>query len=235
MIKQKSYSLYNPFLSRTTKSNQNRTFFSDHRTILKSDKLDYPSIKLNNMKRVNSDKSFKKTSLDYKFYKLLKKNRSVQKNSNFFFPNIIDKSPFNFNLKDEEAEIIKKIKNINKGNKKHRILSELAFKKETQKRKNIKEFMNEMKLYRINIKLVKKQNIEEKKKKKEILNLQIKKMKKLTHTSFDSMDKGSKSAKNKYKILTINNLFDKERKLIFKRDKLMHRFHEIMNKLKVQK
>ncbi len=92
-----------------------------------------------------------------------------------------------------------------------------------------------MKLYRINIKLVKKQNIEEKKKKKEILNLQIKKMKKLTHTSFDSMDKGSKSAKNKYKILTINNLFDKERKLIFKRDKLMHRFHEIMNKLKVQK
>ena len=235
MIKQKSYSLYNPFLSRATKSNQNRTFFSDHRTILKSDKLDYPSIKLNNMKRVNSYKSFKKTSLDYKFYKLLKKNRSVQKNSNFFFPNIIDKSPFNFNLKDEEAEIIKKIKNINKGNKKHRILSELAFKKETQKRKNIKEFMNEMKLYRINIKLVKKQNIEEKKKKKEILNLQIKKMKKLTHTSFDSMDKGAKSAKNKYKILTINNLFDKERKLIFKRDKLMHRFHEIMNKLKVQK
>ena len=38
--------------------------------------------------------------------------------------------------------------------------------------------MNEMKLYRINIKLVKKQNIEEKKKKKETLNLQIKKKKK---------------------------------------------------------
>lgn len=237
MFRQKSYILYNPFLSKTTKSNnqnQNRTFFfAPQQVNIKSDKS---SESLSpKFKRIRSYKSFNKNSLDYKFYKLLKKSPKPKKNSNFFLPEIIDKSPFNFNLKDEEAEIIKKIKRINKGNKKHRLLSEMAFKKETEKRKNVKNFLNEMKLNRINIKLVEKQNLEEKKKKlTQMLNLQMKKkkkIKKITSISFDSIYKGSKSTTNKNSFVTINNLFDNERKLVLRRDKLMHRFHEIMNKL----
>ena len=247
MLSQKSYTLYNSFLTRPYKIRlkPNKTFFFDRSNLFQSNSnsnsinYNFPAIKIpnNNKPHLKRAKSFKK-SIDYKFYKLLKKGPITpkQKKGAFYYPEIIDKSPFSFNLQDEEDETLKRIKKINKGNKKHRILSNIAYKKEIQKRKNTKKFLNEMKLTKINIRLLKKKVIEEKKIMNEFNSMNFthtKKIIKLKNIVFDS----PKTTKNIYdinpggEILSFNKLFDNERKLIIKKGRLMHRFHEIMNKI----
>ena len=93
-----------------------------------------------------------------------------------------------------------------------------------------------MKLTKINIRLLKKKVIEEKKIMNEFNSMNFthtKKIIKLKNIVFDS----PKTTKNIYdinpggEILSFNKLFDNERKLIIKKGRLMHRFHEIMNKI----
>ena len=245
MFSQKSYTLYNSFYNNLSKIrlNQNRSFLFERSNIFQlstntnSVNNNFPFIKSNinpnpNLKR---SKSFKK-NLDYKFFKLLKKGSLTPNNQKrkFNYPEIIDKCCFNFNLKDED-ETIKRIKEINKGNKKHKILSDIALKKEIIKRKKAKQFFNEMKLTKINIRLVKKKVIEEKKIINEFHNMQLKRTKKilkLKRISFDHPRTTKNVSNNSCSTLSLNNLLDKERKLVIKKGRLMHRFHEIMNKIK---
>ena len=251
MFRQKSYSLYKSFFKNPPKIriNQNRTYLIENRSCIfqsssSSSNQNFPSIKSIFNKNPNHSlkrsKSFKQ-SVDYKFYKLLKKSPLTPKhgrNKFFNYREIIDKSPFNFDFKGED-EIIKRIKKINKGNKKHKILSELANKKQIEKRKKTKKFLNEMKLTKINIRLVKKKVLEEKKIMiNEFNNLQQKHKKKIIRLKNISFEH-PQTNKNLYHnnsgtIISLNKLFDKERKMVIKKDKLMHRFHEIMSKLKAQ-
>jgi len=248
MIRQKSYTLYNNFNHFPRKfffikNNQN----SDTGSIIKPNSItnniiinNFPEIKTNfnnnTMKRTKSTKY----SVDYKFYKLLRRSSLTPNRKRvFLYDNSIDKSPFNFCLKDKEDEIIKRLKIINKGNKKHQILCDIANKKEIEKRKKAKEFFKEMKLTKINFKLMKKRDIEEQKKINILNNLKQKrkkKIKKFKNISFEH-PKTTKniSNSNKFSIISFSSLIDNERKLVIKKDKLMHRFHEIMNKLKSKK
>ena len=96
-----------------------------------------------------------------------------------------------------------------------------------------------MKLTKINVKLMKKRDIEEQKKINILNNLKQKrkkKIKKFKNISFEH-PKTTKNINNsnKFSIISFSSLIDNERKLVIKKDKLMHRFHEIMNKLKSKK
>lgn len=241
MIRQKSYTLYNRFPRKLffIKNNQN----SDTGSIIKPNSItnniiinNFPEIKTNfnynTLKRSNSTKY----SVDYKFYKLLRRSSlTPNKKRVFLYENIIDKSPFNFCLNDKEDEIIKRLKIINKGNIKHQILCDIASKKEIEKRKKAKKFFQEMKLKKINVKLMKKRDIEEQKKINILNNLEHKRkkrIKKFRNISFEH-PKTTKniSHSNRFSIISFSSLIDNERKLVIKKDKLMHRFHEIMNKI----
>lgn len=246
MFHKKSYTLYGSFYTKPKKMMlpHNRTFFFDRSSLYKSNSnttssnINFPFIKKSNnyIHNVKRTKSFKKT-VDYKFYKLLQKTPLTPKNRNFnfYYPEIIDKSPFNCNLKDEQDETLKRIKKINKANKKHKILCDLAYKKEIKKRKEAKKFFKDMKLTKINIKLVKKKEIEEQKLINGFKNLRLHRIKKMHKLQYNSFEHPKTTAKNIFDLngtaLSINNLFEKERKLVLRKDKLMHRFHEIMNKI----
>ena len=81
-----------------------------------------------------------------------------------------------------------------------------------------------MKLNKINIRLVKRKVIEEKKVINEFNNFRKKKIFRLKNMSFEYPH----TTKNLYNsnsgtIISFRKLFDKERKLVIKKDKLMHR------------
>ena len=183
---------------------------------------------LSNLKRSRSYKH----SIDYKFYKSLK-NGSLTPNNNDDKKNIrfpqVDNSCFNFCI-NEEDESVKRVKKINAGNKKHKILSELAYKKEIKKRKKNKKFFNDMKLARINFQLAKKKDIEDKKITNEI-NYK-KRILKIKKTNFEHPKTYKDIYHDNYGEIFSNKKFiDKEKKFILKKEKLMKRFHEIMNKI----
>ena len=252
MFKRKSYNLYNTFQTSFKKplksvSNPSETFFSNNRSYIfqsstKQSTNNFPFINSYNLKpNSKRAKSFKQ-SVDYKFYKLIKKSPLTTKNSkrrkNFYYPEIVSKSPFNFDFKTDD-EMLKRIKLINKGNKKHKILSAIASKREIEKRKKALKFLHEMKLRKINIRLIKKKVIEEKKIMVSEFNNSQRKNKKnifrLKKISFEH----PQTTKNLYRnnsesVFSFNKLINNERKMVFKKDKLMHRFHEIMHKLNSQ-
>ena len=251
MFLKKSYTLYNSFFKRSSKMgliNPNRTFIIDNKNYINSNtnlnsylnssltSKNFPFIKSYFNSGIKRSKSFKE-NVDYKFYKILKKYPLTPKNNKkkiFFCPGIVSKSPFNFEFKDQD-EMIKRIKRINKGNKKHKILCDIAHKKEIEKRKKARKFLDEMRLNKINIRLVKRKIVEEKKVMNELNNSHKKKIFRLKNMSFEYPH----TTKNLYNsnsgtIISFRKLFDKERKLVIKKDKLMHRFHEIMNKINSQ-
>ena len=86
----------------------------------------------------------------------------------------------------------------------------------------------------MNIRLVKKQKIEEQKiiNERNLLNNK-KKIRKIRNISFESpMGVKNMCKTNKVSLMPLNKLFENERKLVNKKDQLMHRFHEIMNKIR---
>jgi len=251
MFLKKSYTLYNSFLNKSSKLgilNPNRTFLMDNRNYINSNtnlnsnlnssltSKNFPYIKSYFNPGLKRSKSFKGT-VDYKFYKLLKKYPLTPKNTkkkNFFYPEIMSKSPFNFEFKDQD-EMISRIKRINIGIKKHKILCDIAHKKVIEKRKKAKKFLNEMKLNKINIRLVKRKVIEEKKVINEFNNFRKKKIFRLKNMSFEHPHTTKNLFPNKSgNIISFAELFDKERKLVIKKGKLMYRFHEIMDKINSQ-
>ena len=244
MLQIKSYYLYNPIKKKypiSIKLNQNRTFFYDTGTIihpntsLNTNLSNFPFIQKQNSflscKRTKSSKN----SLFYKFYKSLKKISSTPKAKySFYHRDVIDKSAFNFNLKNEDDDILERMKKINKGNKKHKHLYNIAYKKELDKRKTAQNFFKEMKITKMNIRLVKKQKIEEQKiiNERNLLNNK-KRIRKIRNISFESpMGIKNMCKTNKVSLMPLNKLFENERKLVIKKDQLMHRFHEIMNKIR---
>ena len=114
--------------------------------------------KIKKVKRLKKNFSTKQTFKN--FYKSLKSTWSQSKRH--FYPSIIDKNTFNFNLSDENSELIKRTFIINKGNLKHNYLTKIANKKEIEKINSAKEFRNRMKIMKNNLEIIKKKNLEEK-------------------------------------------------------------------------
>ena len=121
---------------------------------------------------------------------------------------------------------------INKGNQKHERLTYIETKKENQKKKNAKKFMKEMKLAKINLKLINQKHIEERKIKNGLINLN---RNKLRRTKNFCTNISNKENKNSNIHIKINNIIDNERKLVMQKDKLMHRFYQIMKNSKEKK
>lgn len=162
--------------------------------------------KINNVKRLKKHSSCKE-SLNNKFFKLLSKNKNP-KETYTFFPNIIDKNTFNFNLEDENTEILRRTLKIKMGNQKHLELCKISNRNKIEKMNSAKEFRNKMKMIQNNIELIKKKNLEEKKKMKELISIRkINKPKKniiddkLKKKKFEldkNLDKENNIIKNKY-------------------------------------
>ena len=181
----------------------------------KYNKLLNSTKKLKNYTKLNLKRnlSFRQT-LKNGFYKQLK--HSWKKQQTTLFPNIIDKNTFNFSLKDENNEILRRTFNKNKENEKHTQYSNFAYKKEIEKIKAAKEFREKMKIIKNNLEIIKKNNLEEKKKMKELI--MIRKMKK---------NKKESVKKDKIKIENQETYY---KKLNIKNDKVMNKYREIMKK-----
>ena len=152
----KSFSLYNI----NSKNNSNINRFNS-------------TEKVKNLKKIKTIKkhfSFRK-NVNNRFYKLLRNynNNSWSKYKKRASPNIIDKNTFNFSLKDENNEILRRTFNIIKGDKKHIQYCNIANKKEIDKLNSAKEFREKMKIIQNNLQIIKKNNLEEKKKMKELM------------------------------------------------------------------
>ena len=197
--------------------------------IKKSYKLYKPkNMKINSLEKNKSVKTIKKHlpsrhSLTNKFFRSLRSTCSQwSRPKKHIFPNIIDKNTFNFNLSDENNDLLKRDYILKIGEKKHNYFSKISNKKKIEKINSAKEFLNKMKIMQNNLEIIKKKNLEEKRKMKElILTRKIKKFKK-----YDLNNKVSRrrSIFNEEKLKT----FDK--KLTIEKDKLMNRFNEIMRK-----
>ena len=152
----KSFSLYNI----NSKNNSNINRFNS-------------TEKVKNLKKIKTIKkhfSFRK-NVNNRFYKLLRNynNNSWSKYKKRASPNIIDKNTFNFSLKDENNEILRRTFNIINGDKKHIQYCNIANKKEIDKLNSAKEFREKMKIIQNNLQIIKKNNLEEKKKMKELM------------------------------------------------------------------
>ena len=225
--------------------------------------------KIKNIKKI---KSFKKHfsfrhNLNNRFYKLLKNynNNSWTKHKKRASPNIIDKNTFNFSLKDENNEILKRTLNIINGDKKHLQYCNIANKKEIDKLNSAKEFREKMKIIQNNLQIIKKNNLEEKKKMKELMmirkiknqkNQEIIRIKLETNAKNNLEDKKGIKKLNINKIKNPHNVIIKietkhnlkfnrinnreklekfERKLDIQKDKLMNKYSEIMKRIKEEK
>ena len=127
----KSYVLYKPYFiveqkSRTFKNNStnfsNTNIFQSYSISNLNNNKHFPLLKVgkNFMPNLKRSKSYKQ-SIDYKFYKSLKNDSLglINKKYDTIFPEV-EKSCFNF-CKNEEDEMLKRIKRINDGNRKHKI------------------------------------------------------------------------------------------------------------------
>ena len=172
-----------------------------------------------NIKKLHIKKclSFRQ-ALNNRFYKSLR--NSWFKPKNILFPSIIDKNTFNFSLKDENNAILRRTFNIIKGNKKHQQFTNIANRKEIAKKNAAKEFREKMKLIQSNLEIIKKCNLEEKKKMKELM--MIRRMKK----------NEKKSVKKNKRNFDNHEIID--RNLNIKNDKIMNKYKEIMNKIKIK-
>ena len=194
----KSFSLYN--INSKNNSNINR----------------FNSIeKVKNLKKIKTIKkhfSFRK-NVNNRFYKLLRNynNNSWSKYKKRASPNIIDKNTFNFSLKDENNEILRRTFNIINGDKKHIQYCNIANKKEIDKLNSAKEFREKMKIIQNNLQIIKKNNLEEKKKMKELMMIRkIKNQKNQDiiriklETNENKLGKNNLEDKKKLKKLNIN-------------------------------
>ena len=196
--------------------------------------INFPCIKSRNNNNKLERSNSSKNNIYYKFYKLLKKFPLTPKHKlNLLNDNILSTSPFYFGTQNDQDEILKKINIINKGNHKHQMLTNIETKKENQKKKSAKQFMKEMKLVKINLKLINKKNIEERKIKHELINLSKNKLRRTR--SLCTNISSNKKNRNSNIHIKINNIMNNERKLVIHKDKLMHRFYEIMKNFKEKK
>ena len=257
MIGKKSFYLYHPMFNKIhlTKDKNlytnTNTFYSSTGNIFHSNSTSYANsinfpliIKShNNFDIFNSKMKRTKSTInliDYKFYKILKREPLTPTHKpKINYQDSIGASPFYLGSQSKEDELLEKIMKINTGNKKHEMLAYIASKKEKDKKRNVKKFMKEMKLAKINMKLINQRNIEEQKIKNELNNLKYNKLRKtrnrpkIKYKNFNSANTLNK--KNSVSNISINNIIDNERKLAMKKGKLMHRFYEIMNNLKSKK
>ena len=194
----KSFSLYNI----NSKNNSNINRFNS-------------TEKVKNLKKIKTIKkhfSFRK-NVNNRFYKLLRNynNNSWSKYKKRASPNIIDKNTFNFSLKDENNEILRRTFNIINGDKKHIQYCNIANKKEIDKLNSAKEFREKMKIIQNNLQIIKKNNLEEKKKMKELMMIRkIKNQKNQDiiriklETNANKFPKNNLEDKKKLKKLNIN-------------------------------
>ena len=207
--------------------NSNYKYMKKERKMIKSyslynkdnNKIFNSTVKLKNIKKLQLKKclSFRQT-LNNRFFKSLRNSWFKPKTT--LFPKIIDKNTFNFSLKDENNDILKRTFNIIKGNKKHQQFTNIANRKEIAKKNAAKEFREKMKLIQSNLEIIKKCNLEEKKRMKELM--MIRRVKKNEKQSVKK-DKRNSEEREKY-----------ERKLNIKNDKIMNKYKEIMNKIKIK-
>ena len=196
----KSFSLYNI----NSKNNSNINRFNS-------------TEKVKNLKKIKTIKkhfSFKK-NVNNRFYKLLRNynNNSWSKYKKRASPNIIDKNTFNFSLKDENNEILRRTFNIINGDKKHIQYCNIANKKEIDKLNSTKEFREKMKIIQNNLQIIKKNNLEEKKKMKELMMIRkIKNQKNQDliriklETNANKFGKNNLEDKKKLKKININRI-----------------------------
>ena len=235
----KSYVLYKPYFiveqkSRTFKNNStnfsNTNIFQSYSNSNPNNNKHFPLLKVgkNFMPNLKRSKSYKQ-SIDYKFYKSLKNDSLglINKKYDTIFPEV-EKSCFNF-CKNEEDEMLKRIKRINDGNRKHKILCDIAFKKEIKKKKKNKKFLSEMKLARINFKISKKKVLENQKITNELNNKQ--KIIKIKNKNLEHPKTTKDIYYDKYRQIFSNKFINNEKKYVIKKEKLMKRFHEIMDKI----
>ena len=192
-----------------------------------------PKEKIINFKKFDIKKqlSFRKT-LNNRFYKTLK-NTIRYKPKNTLFPRIIDKNTFDFSLKDENSDILRRINNINKGNIKHLQYSILSNKKKIAKIKEAKEFREKMKVIQRNLEIIKKNSLEEKKKMKELMLIRKTKKHKKKSDKKDIKKIGPTNAyERKLNIKKFGSFDDYERKLNLKNAQIMNKYKEIMNKIR---
>ena len=235
-----SYHFYQPINNRTQQirnENLNSDIFLNEGYINQMNStttmnvISFPRIKSRNNINNKVKRSNSSINLDYKFYKILKKNPLKPKHKH----NSLNKYttgtfPFYFGTQGRDDEVLKKINIIDRGNKKHEMLTYMASRREIEKIKNAKKFKKEMKIAKINLKLINQKNIEEKKIKNELINLSRNKLRKTRRYYTNIMDK-----KNNDSNISINSIIHNERKYVMKKGKLMHRFYEIMNNLKKEK
>lgn len=169
--------------------------------------------KMNNLKRLKKHSSCKE-SLNNKFFKLLSKNKNP-KETYTIFPNIIDKNTFNFNLEDENTEILRRTLKIKIGNQKHLELCNISNRNKIEKMNSAKEFRNKMKMIQNNIELIKKKNLEEKKKMKELISIR-------------KINKPKKNI-NDYKL---KKKFELNEKLDIENTIIKNKYNEIMKRVK---
>ena len=235
-----SYHFYQPINNRTQQirnENLNSDIFLNEGYINQMNStttmnvISFPRIKSRNNINNKVKRSNSSINLDYKFYKILKKNPLKPKHKrNSLNKYTTGTFPFYFGTQSRDDEVLKKINIIDRGNKKHEMLTYMASRREIEKIKNAKKFKKEMKIAKINLKLINQKNIEEKKIKNELINLSRNKLRKTRRYYTNIMDK-----KNNDSNISINSIIHNERKYVMKKGKLMHRFYEIMNNLKKEK
>ena len=221
--KLKSFSLYNINNKNNSNNERNERFNSSGK--IKN---------IKGIKKIKKHYSFRKI-LNNKFYKLLKNynNNSWTKHKKRDLPTIIDKNTFNFSLKDENNDILRRTYNIIKGDKKHLQYSNIANKKEIDKLNSAKEFREKMKIIQNNLQIIKKNNLEEKKKMKELMMIR-----KVKNREKQEMMRKLVTKSNKLKFNGIKNrekLEKFDRKLDIQKDKLMSKYTEIMKRIKEEK
>ena len=235
-----SYHFYQPINNRTQQirnENLNSDIFLNEGYINQMNStttmnvISFPRIKSRNNINNKLKRSNSSINLDYKFYKILKKNPvKLRHKRNSLYKYTTGTFPFYFGTQDRDDEVLKKLNIIDRGNKKHEMLTYMASRREIEKRKNSKKFKKEMKIAKINLKLINQKNMEEKKIKNELINLSRNKLRKTRRCYTNLLDK-----KNSNSTISINSIIHNERKYVMKKGKLMHRFYEIMNNLKKEK
>ena len=235
-----SYHFYQPINNRTQQirnGNLNSDIFLNEGYINQMNStttmnvISFPRIKSRNNINNKLKRSNSSINLDYKFYKILKKNPVKPRHKrNSLYKYTTGIFPFYFGTQDRDDEVLKKLNIIDRGNKKHEMLTYMASRREIEKRKNANKFKKEMKIAKINLKLINQKNMEEKKIKNELINLSRNKLRKTRRCYTNLLDK-----KNSNSTISINSIIHNERKYVMKKGKLMHRFYEIMNNLKKEK
>ena len=202
---QDAYSLYNPR--------------NPHISLYKREK--FPFI----LKNSNTLKKSRKTSLSFKFYKLLLKGQN-KKMSRTIIPYSVDKNTFVFKSERERADSIERKKR--EGHRKHLELCKISNKKRIEKMNSAREFKNKMKLIVYNnIENIKKiKNLEEKKKMQELVrmrNINYNQKKYIIETK-EQMDERIKKEERRIERI--------KKRLQIENNKIKDKYNEIMTKIK---